>query len=301
MLLLDLENSLTNASFLSLFITTLYYWIRFGFFPQQELNKGTQFFGFEIGNYGLLLANLQLLIFFIIRWFESHHFPLSNLYESLLFLSWSITCVHFWILCKLNSIFFLGAITAPSAFFINAFASLTLPETLKSSTPLVPALQSNWLIMHVSLMILSYSLLILGSLFSILILILSYSKFPMTELGSTKIFEIQNKNTLNLIPFLDNLSYRTLGFGFPLLTIGIISGAVWANQAWGSYWSWDPKETWAFITWLTFAIYFHFRLNKNWQQEKSAIIATIGFVLLWICYLGVNLLGKGLHSYGWFG
>ncbi len=96
----------------------------------------------------------------------------------------------------------------------------------------------------------------------------------------------------------DNLSYRTLGFGFPLLTIGILSGAVWANEAWGSYWSWDPKETWAFITWIIFAIYFHTRLTQGWRGEKSALVASAGFIIVWICYLGVNLIGKGLHSYG---
>ena len=99
---------------------------------------------------------------------------------------------------------------------------------------------------------------------------------------------------------LDNLSYRTLGLGFPLLTIGILSGAVWANEAWGSYWSWDPKETWAFITWLVFAIYLHTRLTKGWKGTGPALIAAGGFVVVWVCYLGVNLLGTGLHSYGWF-
>ena len=88
--------------------------------------------------------------------------------------------------------------------------------------------------------------------------------------------------------------------GFPLLTIGIIAGAVWANQAWGSYWSWDPKETWALITWLVFAAYLHTRITRGWQGRKPAILAAGGFVVVWICYLGVNLLGKGLHSYGWF-
>jgi cytochrome c-type biogenesis protein CcsB len=93
--------------------------------------------------------------------------------------------------------------------------------------------------------------------------------------------------------------YRIIGIGFPLLTIGILSGAVWANEAWGSYWSWDPKETWAFITWLIFAFYLHTRLQYGWEGKKSAFVATFGFFILWICYLGVNLLGKGLHSYGW--
>jgi cytochrome c-type biogenesis protein CcsB len=106
----------------------------------------------------------------------------------------------------------------------------------------------------------------------------------------------------DLSPFakaLDNLSYRTLGLGFPLLTIGILSGAVWANEAWGSYWSWDPKETWAFITWIVFAIYLHTRLSRGWKGTGPATIAAAGFFVVWMCYLGVNLLGTGLHSYGW--
>ena len=106
-------------------------------------------------------------------------------------------------------------------------------------------------------------------------------------------------NKLSLLESLDNLSYRIIGLGFPLLTIGIISGAVWANEAWGSYWSWDPKETWALITWLVFAAYLHTRITKSWQGKGPAILASVGFIVVWICYLGVNFLGKGLHSYGW--
>jgi cytochrome c-type biogenesis protein CcsB len=106
------------------------------------------------------------------------------------------------------------------------------------------------------------------------------------------------ENRLTLLESVDNLSYRTISFGFPLLTIGIIAGAVWANEAWGSYWSWDPKETWALITWLVFASYLHARITKSWQGRKPAIIAALGFIVVWICYLGVNFLGKGLHTYG---
>jgi cytochrome c-type biogenesis protein CcsB len=102
-----------------------------------------------------------------------------------------------------------------------------------------------------------------------------------------------------LLQTVDLWSYRIIGLGFPFLTIGIISGAVWANEAWGSYWSWDPKETWALITWLVFAIYLHSRLIKGWQGQKAAILGSCGFFVIWICYLGVNFLGKGLHSYGW--
>ena len=108
-----------------------------------------------------------------------------------------------------------------------------------------------------------------------------------------------NQDSINaLATTLDNFSYRISGIGFFLLTIGILSGAVWANEAWGSYWSWDPKETWAFITWLVFAIYLHLRITKGWQGQKSAIVGSLGFFVIWICYLGVNILGTGLHSYG---
>ena len=117
--------------------------------------------------------------------------------------------------------------------------------------------------------------------------------------GSINVVD-KNKISTELEQTLDNLSYRSIGLGFALLTIGILSGAVWANEAWGSYWSWDPKETWAFVTWLTFAFYLHTRLSRGWAGKKSAFVATFGFLIVWFCYLGVNLFGKGLHSYGWF-
>jgi cytochrome c-type biogenesis protein CcsB len=104
---------------------------------------------------------------------------------------------------------------------------------------------------------------------------------------------------LSLLNNLDNLSYRIISLGFPFLTIGIIAGAVWANEAWGSYWSWDPKETWALVTWLVFAAYLHARIIKNWKGKSTAILGSLGFFVVWICYLGVNFLGQGLHSYGW--
>ena len=185
--------------------------------------------------------------------------------------------------------------------------------------------------MHVTVMMLSYASLIVGSLLGILFLILttgredeislqgnSYgSNFSKSTLTNTAFFKegpekiysnlmledsttaiVVKDNRLNLLESVDNLSYRTISFGFPLLTIGIIAGAVWANEAWGSYWSWDPKETWALITWLVFASYLHARITRSWQGRKPAIIASVGFIVVWICYLGVNFLGKGLHTYG---
>ena len=105
---------------------------------------------------------------------------------------------------------------------------------------------------------------------------------------------------LKLLQSLDNWSYRIISLGFPFLTIGILSGGVWANEAWGSYWSWDPKETWALITWIVFATYLHARITKGWEGKKTAVLGGLGFFVIWICYLGVNFLGKGLHTYGWF-
>ena len=126
-------------------------------------------------------------------------------------------------------------------------------------------------------------------------------KFQAAETVSSDLpRQVTSSHLSKLGQTLDNCSYRILGFGFPLLTMGILSGAVWANEAWGSYWSWDPKETWALITWLVFAIYLHARLTRGWIGTKPAIIAACGFVTVWVCYLGVNLLGSGLHSYGWF-
>ena len=148
--------------------------------------------------------------------------------------------------------------------------------------------------MHVSIMMLSYAALLAGSLMAVVFLVLSRKSQPILPTGA----KINTSNSL--VEVLDQLSYRTLCIGFPLLTLGILSGAVWANEAWGSYWSWDPKETWALITWFIFAIYLHLRISYGWEGKRPAILASIGFLFVWICYLGVNLFGSGLHSYGWF-
>lgn len=272
-------------------------------FKPVDTKVGSQI---QIGGLLMRIANFSLFFVLVLRFIESGHFPLSNLYESLMFLSWALTVFHL-LLEKMasNTLTWIGSITSPTAFFTNAFANFSLPVDMQHSSALVPALQSNWLMMHVTVMILSYAALIFGSLLSIAFLILSIS---IKENELEKVFakdgsinstlSLQNSK-LKWVQNLDNLSYRMLGIGFPLLTIGILSGAVWANEAWGSYWSWDPKETWALLTWLVFAIYLHTRITKGWQGRKPAFIASFGFFVVWVCYLGVNLLGEGLHSYGW--
>jgi cytochrome c-type biogenesis protein CcsB len=229
------------------------------------------------------------------RWYQAGYFPLSNLYESLLFLSWCLINGYLFIEHKSKSRI-VGLLITPIALLIAGFASLILPTDMQKALPLVPALQSNWLMMHVSMMMVSYATLILGSLLSIFYLVVS-KRFALAF--SDSIFQNTNTKKDLFLTNLDLWSYRTIGFGFPLLTIGIIAGAVWANEAWGSYWSWDPKETWALITWLIFAAYLHARILRGWEGQKAALLGSIGFVVVWVCYLGVNFLGKGLHSYGW--
>nr|QGQ56200.1 cytochrome c heme attachment protein [Monimopetalum chinense] len=263
----------------------------------------------------------------VTRWIYSGHLPLSNLYESLIFLSWSLSIIHIVPHFKKHPKI-LSLITAPSALFTQGFAtSVFLTEIMPQSAILVPALQSQWLIMHVSMMVLAYAALLCGSLLSVALLVITFRKirnilflFKKNNFVNKSFFfdEIQYMNGSDnvlrnasflssknyyksqLIQQLDCWSYRIISIGFILLTVGILSGAVWANEAWGSYWSWDPKETWAFITWAIFAIYLHTRTHQKREGLNSAIVALIGFLLIWICYFGVNLLGIGLHSYGSF-
>ena len=335
--LVRLQNIFDNTSFAILFATVLVYWVGAAFPRIPYL--------FMLGTTGMAIANLCIAALLGARWLEAGYFPLSNLYESLFFLTWGITTIHL-VAENMSGSRLVGVVTAPVAMSITAFAALTLPTDMQASAPLVPALKSNWLMMHVSVMMLSYATLMVGSLLAIAFLVVTYGQNielrgssvgtgayrdrtyqlrrsgalvePVTvlttksELNGSSATAVLNAppatavaiplspQRLSLADTLDNISYRIIGLGFPLLTIGIIAGGVWANEAWGSYWSWDPKETWALITWLVFAAYLHSRITKGWQGRRPAILAAVGFVVVWVCYLGVNLLGKGLHSYGWF-
>jgi cytochrome c-type biogenesis protein CcsB len=333
--LITLQGWLDNLAFAILFLTMLAYWLGTAF-PRWNLLP-------TLGTGGMATANLAIAALLTARWIEGGYFPLSNLYESLFFVVWGITAVHL-VAERMSHSSLVGAVTAPIAMGITAFAALSLPRTMQVSEPLVPALKSNWLMMHVSVMLLSYAALMVGSLMAIAFLLVTRGQTvelrgssvgtggfrdpkvrrkgaealateaaiatETLSMGNTAVLEKVtipatprpklSPQRLTLADTLDNVSYRIIGLGFPLLTIGIISGAVWANEAWGSYWSWDPKETWALITWLVFAAYLHARITKGWQGRKPAILAASGFLVVWVCYLGVNILGKGLHSYGWF-
>ena len=282
----------------SLFFGMISYWV--------SLALPKNIFSFTLGKRCVFFSNLLFALTLVVRWIGEGYFPLSNLYESLIFLSWGISSIHLFIEFQTKSRL-IGSISTPLMFFLSGFSSLTLPTEMQKALPLVPSLQSNWLMMHVSMMMVSYATLIVGSLLSLLYLAFIWFNSTNSEV-SIDILESESilrsipssiSSKTSLLETVDIWSYRIIGLGFPFLTIGIISGAVWANEAWGSYWSWDPKETWALITWLVFAIYLHSRLLKGWQGKKAAILGSCGFFVIWICYLGVNFLGKGLHSYGW--
>jgi cytochrome c-type biogenesis protein CcsB len=306
----EIQNFSSNIVFGILLFALVVYWVNLALFRNSNLLA-------KIGRFSTIIANT--LLFFILgsRWIVAGYFPLSNLYESLLFLTSMLLTIYLYIETKTKSKL-IGSVLIPVTLLINGFANLTLSPEMQKSSPLVPALQSNWLMMHVSMMLLSYGTLIMGSLLSILFLVISRfkeidlkivdnSSLPlyniMLDYYEAKVVapspEISELGKIKLLQSIDNWSYRIIGLGFPFLTIGIISGGVWANEAWGSYWSWDPKETWALITWLVFATYLHARITKGWEGKKTAILGGLGFFVIWICYLGVNFLGKGLHSYGW--
>ena len=259
------------------------------------------------------LSNLFLTALLVLRWMESGHFPISNLYESLCFLAWACILTQLIVERTWPSPL-VPAFTTPMALVCVAFASFALPERLQAASPLVPALRSSWLVMHVSVIMCSYAALLVGSLLSAAVLFIDREENLeirnssigtggfRTPVSSSSIGEHISLTSIDLTRSeqLDNLSYRTITVGFLLLTVGLISGAVWANEAWGSWWSWDPKETWALISWLVYAAYLHIRLSRGWQGRKPALVAVLGLFVVSVCYIGVNLLGIGLHSYGWF-
>jgi cytochrome c-type biogenesis protein CcsB len=258
-------------------------------------------------------ANLALTAQLLLRWWDSGHFPISNLYESLCFLAWGCTLIQLLVERTWPSPLVPAAAT-PMALGCVAFASFALPDRLQQASPLVPALRSSWLVMHVSVIMLSYAALLVGSLLSLAVLFTDRNEelelrgssigsggFRRAALASDGPGALSlSSSQFRISEQLDALSYRTITVGFLLLSVGLVSGAVWANEAWGSWWSWDPKETWALICWLVYAAYLHMRLIRGWQGRRPALLASAGLVVIAVCYIGVNLLGIGLHSYGWF-
>ncbi len=234
---------------------------------------------------GVILIGIGILI----RWFESYkmgigHAPLSNLYESLIFFSWIVVLISIFIEKKYKELH-ISIFVLPIAFLAIGYASFS-SDIDGSLQPIVPALKSNWLVTHVVTCFLGYASFTISFIFSL-------------------IYLIRKKISINYFDFfyhltdiyvLEQVNYQLVMFGIFFLSIGIITGSIWANSAWGSYWSWDPKETWSLITWLIYAVLIHVRLVKNWSGEKIAYISIIGFISVLFTYFGVNFL-HGLHSY----
>jgi cytochrome c-type biogenesis protein CcsB len=231
-----------------------------------------------------------------LRWYESYALlgeggraPLSNLYESVVFFSWTIVLIYILVDLKYKQRA-IGAFVIPFAFLGMTWAQLGLNDAIE---PLVPALQSNWLTYHVITCFLGYAAFAVACGVSIMYLI-KVNK----ESGSGK---TPAGGIVGLFPsarVLDDINYKAIMIGFPLLSLGIITGAAWANYAWGTYWSWDPKETWSLIVWFIYAAFLHARFTRGWVGKRAAWLSIFGFVATIFCYLGVNLVLSGLHSYG---
>ena len=227
-----------------------------------------------------------------LRWQESYqagigYAPLSNMYESLVFFAWAIAIFYLVLEWKYKNRV-LGAFSMPFAFLSMAYASFS-PEFGKEIKPLIPALQSNWLIAHVITCFVGYAAFAVASGMGVMYLLKDRKTngAPGTLLAS-----------LPELKVIDDIIHKTLVFGFLWLSAGIITGAVWANAAWGTYWSWDPKETWSLITWFVYAATLHARFTKGWGGRRIAWLAIIGFISVVFTYYGVNFLLSGLHSYG---
>jgi cytochrome c-type biogenesis protein CcsB len=355
--LITVQQACAKASFSSLFASTGIYWGRAAGFGGGVEGK-------EHGKFGMLamlIASASLFVLLSARWIESGHFPISNMYESLLFMGWGVTAVHFWIANTQPKSAFVGALTSPLALLATTGATLLLPKEFQSATALVPALQSNWLMMHVSVMMMGYATLMAGSLTAGAALVVSApsdgvvgkardtvtgafaglrgesaqpskpdeadvavtsaaattldadadAKQPSTsvsdpwaEVASSSggnVATVSSQASGSLLDTTSDLAYQCCFLGWMLLTVGLISGAVWANEAWGAPWSWDPKETWALITWFIYTAYLHMRITPKYTDRSANAMCFAGFIVTWVCYLGVNLFGLGnggLHSYG---
>jgi cytochrome c-type biogenesis protein CcsB len=233
---------------------------------------------------GLVIHSVGL----VFRWMETHqtgygYVPLSNMYESLIFFSWTIILIYLILEFKYKQRI-IGAFVTPFAFLAIALTSIA-PGVQVKITPLVPALQSNWLTIHVTTCFFGYAAFAVSFGISLLYLIRDRrgKDSESTWLPSEQV--------------LDEINYKSIIIGFPMLTLGIITGAAWANYAWGTYWSWDPKETWSLITWFIYAAFLHARFTRDWRGKKAAVLSILGFLFVLFTYFGVNYVLSGLHSY----
>lgn len=280
-------NSAQLLSYTTLFyfLATFFYLVMLVFRSQKPwiLAMGSGVVGFLLQTGGIGL-----------RWAESYQqgigrAPLTNMYESLVFFAWTILLTHFVLEWRSRNRF-IGAFTTPFAFLAMAYASFA-PEISDKINPLVPALKSNWLIAHVITCFIGYASFAVACGLGIMYLVKTW-RDGNKENAATR------TGVLPPLAVIDDLTHKCILFGFLWLTAGIITGAVWANSAWGTYWSWDPKETWSLITWFVYALTLHARLVRGWKGKRIAWLAIGGFLAVIFTYYGVNFILSGLHSYG---
>jgi len=266
----------------------------------------------KLGSVALILSLISLTISIVYRGIALGFFPLTNLYESLVIFAWAVICAYLILEWKFN-ISSLGWVVTAFLLAVFMYAS-GLPPSQKQIIPLVPALQSYWRLIHVPSLLMSYALFVIGAFsgigYLIETMIFSRSKQDGSKTQTQKISKeidkgkgVKIKSHVYEISakahFFDEVTYRCVTFGFPLLTIGIILGALWANHAWGALWQWDPKETMALVTWFIYAIYLHFRVNTKVSGKVLALMSVIGLAMVYFTYLGVNQFNfGGLHTYG---
>jgi cytochrome c-type biogenesis protein CcsB len=227
----------------------------------------------------------------ITRGLAVHRIPWGDMYEFVT----ALTCVAV--------IFFLGLMIRYKAYYLGLFVmgavviALGLAQTViyTAAGPLVPALQSYWLSIHVTAMTVATGTYFVAAVLGLVYLFTARQARLAAVGGSAASTGIMRK--LPAPDVLDRLAYRTVMFAFPIWTFGIIAGAIWADQAWGRYWGWDPTETWAFITWVVYACFLHARATAGWRGKKAQIIQLIGFGCLIFNLVGVSLFVTGLHSY----
>lgn len=216
-----------------------------------------------------------------VRWVNAGRIPLSNQYEFATAFAWGIALCYL-IFERKYKLLAMGTFVTPILFLIIGYAAMR-DRTVR---PLMPALDSKWLAVHVSLAILSYGAFAVAA--GISAMYLMRDKFSSDSFLSKS---MADKDQLDLI------AYRIIAFGYIFLSLVMITGAIWAESAWGRYWAWDPKETWSFITWIIYSIYLHLRRSRGWEGKRAAIFAILGFICVVFTYIGVNTLLPSLHSY----
>ncbi len=272
-------------------LVTFIYFAAFVFYLFR-MTLGRDFWGM-VATYTSFAGLIAQTIALILRWKTSYdlgigHAPMSNFYESLVFFSWAIVLLYLILEQRLKNRT-PGVFVLPVSFLLMAFASLS-PNISSKIDPLIPALQSNWLISHVLTCFMGYAAFTVAFGLGIMHFLKAAAAGKKSKIVSGFFHRLPGDDVI------DELTYQSAALGFIFLALGIMTGSVWAHYAWGSYWSWDPKETWSLITWLIYALMLHVRHVRGWRGRRMALLSIIGFACVLFTYLGVNYLA-GLHSY----